>query len=371
MDPALRTDKRAVHSISKERKPLRLGFLPESDCAPVIVAYEFGLFKKHGLEVELHGQPSWKHVHDNIVHGELDAAHAPAMLPFLINLGLTPEKCDCMSGLILSLQGNTVVVSRELWRLGVRDAATLREQMWQDRKKKIYTFGFSSPLSTEHFLFWNWLRSVPAPPCTDVRSECIPSEQLFPLLKLGYLDGYCATEPWGSVAVQAGVGACLESSATLAPGHPEKVLLVRKAFARDRAEEHEHLIAALLDAAYLCEQPENRSLLCELLAQPQFVNAPVACLDPGLIGPFSLQDKKCGSIARMHCFYGPGVNEPDAAKASWLAEFVLKTSNSRLRTSVVNHTFRADIFRRAQRLLPPELRGQPAAQSHRSSLVTT
>ena len=68
---------------------------------------------------------------------------------------------------------------------------------------------------------------------------------MYPLLKLGYLDGYCAGEPWGSVAVQAGVGACLETSATLAPAHPEKVLLVRKDFAQNRADEHERLIAAL------------------------------------------------------------------------------------------------------------------------------
>ena len=68
---------------------------------------------------------------------------------------------------------------------------------------------------------------------------------MFPLLKMGYLDGYCAGEPWNSLALQAGVGACVATSAQLAPFHPEKVLLVRKDFAESRPDEHERLIAAL------------------------------------------------------------------------------------------------------------------------------
>ncbi len=113
--------------IVKRRKPLRVGFLPENDCAPIVVAHEFGLFKEYGLEVELQAQASWKHVHDKIIHRYLDASAAPGMLPYLINLGLTPEKRECLSALVLSLQGNAITVSRELWRLGVRDSTTLRE----------------------------------------------------------------------------------------------------------------------------------------------------------------------------------------------------------------------------------------------------
>ena len=98
-------------AIVKKREPLRVGFLPENDCAPVVVAYEFGLFKQYGVEVELQSQANWKHLHDKIIHRYLDAAHAPGMLPFLINLGLTPEKEECVAGMVLSLQGNAITVS--------------------------------------------------------------------------------------------------------------------------------------------------------------------------------------------------------------------------------------------------------------------
>ncbi len=45
--------KTAAPAILKKRDPLRVGFLPENDCAPIIVAQELGLFEKHGLAVEL------------------------------------------------------------------------------------------------------------------------------------------------------------------------------------------------------------------------------------------------------------------------------------------------------------------------------
>ena len=44
--------KKAAPTILKKRNPLRVGFLPENDCAPIIVAQELGLFDKHGLAVE-------------------------------------------------------------------------------------------------------------------------------------------------------------------------------------------------------------------------------------------------------------------------------------------------------------------------------
>ena len=146
--------------MAKKRKTLRVGFLPEVDCAPVIAAQEFGLFDRYGLTVELQCQPSWKHIHNKFLQGSLDAAHAPAMLPFLMNLGLTPERCACVVGLVLSLEGNAITVSRALSRLVVRDAETMGAHLRKDRSLRIYTFGVACPLSPQYFLLCQWLRSA-------------------------------------------------------------------------------------------------------------------------------------------------------------------------------------------------------------------
>lgn len=355
----------------KTSRALRVGFLPENDCAPLVVAHEFGLFKKYGLEVELENQASWKHVHDKVVQRQLDASHAPGMLPFLTQLGLAPETAECVTGLVLNLQGNAITISRELWRLGVRDGPTMREQMWADRAKKAYTFGITCPLASQYALLCQWLKSQ-APPHTPVRLESVPAEQLFPLLKLGYLDGFCAGEPWTSVAVQSGVGACVATSAQLAPWHPEKILLVRKDFAEQRSEEHERLIAALLEACFLCEQTENRELLCGLLAQPRYVNAPRECLEPDLLGPSGRDESQRYPSNGLNIFYRGHANEPSRAKAAWLSGRLFGFLRWRKRPASLDRVFRPEIFGRAKVLLSQNLRehfqSQPALKPETAAL---
>jgi ABC-type nitrate/sulfonate/bicarbonate transport system substrate-binding protein len=270
----MKRNKTTVLRILKKSKPLMVGFLPENDCAPLVMAQELGLYTKYGLSVELRREVSWRNIQDKVVHRRLDAGHVPAALPFLMNLGLTPEKCPSVTGLVLSLQGNAITLSRELWNRGVRDPQSLREQIVRERRPRTYTFGVSCPLASQYALMCQWLRAADIPPSTEIRIMPVPPSQVFPMLKLGCLDGYCAGEPWTSVAVQAGVGVCVATSASLAPLHPEKVLLVRKDFAEKRADEHERLIAALLEACRYCDQPENRNQICELLALPCYVNAP-------------------------------------------------------------------------------------------------
>ena len=51
----------AVARNGLEKVNLEVGFIPLTDCAPLIVAKEKGFFKKHGLEdVTLSREPSWK-----------------------------------------------------------------------------------------------------------------------------------------------------------------------------------------------------------------------------------------------------------------------------------------------------------------------
>src|SRR5260370_28874252 len=125
--------------ILRRKEPLRIGFLAVSDCAPLVEAYEAGLFEKYGLEVQLQRETRWAEVRDKVIYGDLDAAHAPATLPFLANLGIESDPCACVTGLVLSLQGNAITISSELWEAGVRDAVTLREQIYRHWRKRTFT----------------------------------------------------------------------------------------------------------------------------------------------------------------------------------------------------------------------------------------
>ena len=337
------------------RKPLRIGFLPLVDCAPLVMAHELGLFEKYRIDVELRREIGWGNVRDKIIYGELDAAHAPAALPFAVNYALGYETQGCVAGLVLSLQGNAITLSQELWDRGVRDARTLRAEILRVWGKKTYIFGVVFLFSSQNFLLRQWLRSGGINPDTDVRIVVIPPAQMFPNLKLGNLDGYCVGEPWNSIAVQAEVGRCVATSRELAPLHPEKVLMVRRDFAEERADEHERLIAALLEACAFCDQPENRELISETLAWARYVNAPADCLKPGLLGPFHLGHTKIKSLLDLNIFHRHHANEPSDDKAAWIVSHLVRAGllkdPGHVRIPAARDVFRLDIFDRAKTCL--------------------
>src|SRR5262245_28692552 len=108
------------------RRSLRLGFVALSDCAPIVMAHELGLFVKHGVNVELHREVGWATIRDKIVYGELEAAHAPAGLVVAASCGLGSIQRECLTGLVISLNGNAITLSQNLRQLGVHDGPTLR-----------------------------------------------------------------------------------------------------------------------------------------------------------------------------------------------------------------------------------------------------
>lgn len=79
-----------VPHVRRKVSPLRVGFVPLCDYAPLVVAQEQGLFCRYGLNVELVREVGWATLRDKIVHGQLAAAHALAAMPFGATLGIVP-----------------------------------------------------------------------------------------------------------------------------------------------------------------------------------------------------------------------------------------------------------------------------------------
>jgi len=335
-------------------RTLKLGFVPLVDCAPLVMAQELGLFCKYGLGVNLSRELGWASIRDKIVYGELDAAHALAAMPFAATLGLGSNPCECLSALVLNLHGNAITLAHDLWLRGVRDGASLREEIARLRHDKTLTFGVVFPFSSHNFLLRGWLASAGISAERDVRIVIVPPPQMVTNLKAGHLDGFCVGEPWNSVAVQAEAGWCIATSAELAPQHPEKILMVTREFAEKHAEQHVALVAALLDACEYCAAPENREQIVTTLARPEYVNARREALLHSFSGEFDFGHDLRRTVPEFCVFSGEGVNEPTAQKAGWvlqhLRESGLCKTSSALSFAFGRQVFRADIFEKAMRL---------------------
>ena len=335
-------------------QPLRLGFVPLTDCAPLVIAKELGLFLKHGLRVELRRELGWATIRDKVVYRELDAAHAVVGMPFAATLGLGSLQCDCLTALVLNQHGNAITLSHELWKNRVRSTAALRDEIVRLSATKTLTFGTVYPFSSHNFLLRAWLDAAGINPDRDVRIVVVPPPQMVPNLKAGHLDGFCVGEPWNSVAAQSGAGWCVAASAELAPGHPEKVLMTRRDFAEKRPSEHLALVAAILEACAFCQDPANHSRIVSTLARSEYVGVPEKALEPGLRGDLDFGQGNIRRVADFNIFHALDANEPSPDKAAWVLRHLRQAGRVRdtatLNASLGRRVFRADLFHNAVRL---------------------
>lgn len=340
-------------NLSQTRRALQLGFVPLTDCAPLVMAQELGLFKKYGLRVALNRELGWASVRDKIIYGELDASHAVAAMPVAATLGLGSVACDCLTALVLNLHGNAITLSNDLWERGIRDGKALREEIRRTSNKKIYTFGAVYSFSSHRQTLRRWFAAHGINAERDVRIVIVPPPQMVTNLKAGHLDGFCAGEPWNSVAVQSRAGWIVSTSAELDPGHPEKVLMVRRDFAERRPEEHIALIAALLEACEFCDAPDNHEEIISILARPEYVGVSEAALRNAVNDRLDFGHGISRQMEDFCIFNRNDANEPSGDKAAWALELV-RTSGLCQEVSALNFAlgrkvFRPDIFDRAVR----------------------
>jgi ABC-type nitrate/sulfonate/bicarbonate transport system substrate-binding protein len=336
--------------ISGRRDVLSIGFVPMIDCAVLIAAKELGLFKKHGVHVELSKEVGWATIREKLLHEELHAVHAPASMAFVIRCGIGIVPRPCLTAFVLSLNGSAITMSKELWDRGVRDAATLRDVIQADRSGRIYSFGAVLEFSTQNYNLRSWLRAGGIDPDRDVRIPIIPSPVIHRGLLDGHLDGYCVAEPWNSIAVEAGAGWIAATSHEINPGQPEKVLLVLEDFADRHEDEHLSIVAALIEASIFCELPANRSELARMLSHSRYLDVPASLLARSLIGPLAT-GRGNQDAGEFITFHRGGANVPDRAKGRAVYQDVRQqpaAQQSRaLRPDVVGRIFREDLYHRA------------------------
>jgi len=341
---------------NQSTRPLRVGFLALTDAAPFAVAEERGLFAKHGARVQLSREVGWATIREKVIYGELDAAQSPAPMLWATSLGLDSAACAVTTGLVLNLNGNALTLSEQLWAAGVRDAATMRDEARGRRGERKLTFGVVFNFSSHHLLLRAWLREGGIDPDRDVRIVVVPPAQMFRNLAAGTIDGYCAGEPWNSLAVREKIGWCPTWSSAQQPGHIEKVLMVTERFAENQPAEHAALISALFEACAWCDKPANREPLAQLLARAGYVNQSAHILLPALTGVFDCGHGRTEAAPDFHVFHAGGANHPTTAKATAIQQELIKATllpAGSATDQLPRRLFREDIFNQATRTNSP------------------
>jgi len=353
-----------------EASPLRVGYVPLTDCAPLVVAKELDLFNKHGVAVELYKEPGWATIREKICLGELDAAQAPASMVFELSLGYTGTAARCLTAFVTPHNGNAITLSNKLWEMGVRDGASLAKVVKANPSRR-FTFAGVLKYSSQNYLMRHWLLSHGIVPDQDVTIMVVPPPQVHGCLKNGYLDGYCVAEPWSSVGLLEGIGWCTTLTSDFAPMHPEKVFMMTEASHTEDEDRHVALLRALWDASAYCDDPANRHELSELLARPDYVDVPQAALDNALIGPFDMGMGETTSATDAIVFHRYDVNRPTAQKAAWVLDEIalhkLQPEFQRPDRNEISRCFREDIF---DQMIASLSTAKPTRSQHEPEVLT-
>ncbi|MFA9460685.1 CmpA/NrtA family ABC transporter substrate-binding protein [Thiohalorhabdus sp. Cl-TMA] len=319
-----------------EKSTLRLGFIPLTDCAVLVMAKELGFFARNGLDVTLVREASWANIRDKVALGALDGAHMLATMPLAATSGVSAVNRPMVTAFGMGLGGNGITLSNALHErmraLAPREEAdsplgsarALKRVIEADRRQgnPPLTFAHVFPASTHNYELRYWLAAGGIDPDRDVRLTVVPPPQMVSALGHGGIAGYCVGEPWNTRAAETGLGRMVATSYDLWNNSPEKVLGITREWAGRHPRTHQALLRALLEAARWLDDPDHRREAAGILSDGAYVGAPRTAIERGLSGRMQMAGGE-RLLRDFFVFHRYAANFPWRSHASWfLAQMI-------------------------------------------------
>lgn len=349
---------------------LSVGFIPLVDAAPLIVAQEMGFAAEEGITLDLRRAPSWSALRDLLSFGMVDAAHMLSPVPVAMAIGLGGGGAALEAVSVLSVNGNVIGVSRDLEQrlrdqghdFAFNDAHKAGNALIAAANTPL-RIGVPFPFSMHAELVFYWLSALglPAPQNLDIRT--IPPPLMADAMKAGEVDAFCVGEPWGSQAVETGVGALLLPCSAIWAFAPEKVLACRADWVSNEAALRDRLIRAVWRAGRWLADPNSRTLAAELLSRPGYLDLPADILERALTGNMVITPKgEMRHVPEFVEFHAGAATFPWRSQAEWIGQqLAARTGLDRNRAAdAARAVFRSDVHRAALAATTADLPGASA-----------
>jgi two-component system, oxyanion-binding sensor len=340
---------------------LRIGYIPLTDAAPLIIAVDKGFASNEGLTVELVREVSWSNLRDKLNIGLFDAAHLLAPLAIASNLGIGHVKVPLCAPFMLGLNGNAITVSRSLYDVltlaadgdlgDPRVSARALARVVAERRRRgaePLAFGMTFPFSTHNYQLRYWMATSDIDPDEDVRLVVLPPPYMVESLGSRHVDGFCVGAPWNSVAVDLGIGCILHFGSDIFARAPEKVLAMHAAWPADRADVLQRLLRALDGAVHFMADPANIDEVATLVAAPHRLDVPPEIICGTLEGQLRLARGGVPRAAPNYILIGrDGAARPDPIHAAWLYAQMVRWDQAPLAPDLLASAkacFRPDLY---------------------------
>ena len=307
----------AQGSDKPEKEEVKIGFIPLTDCASVVMASVLGFDKKYGIKIIPTKEASWAGVRDKLVNGDLDMAHVLYGLIYGVHLGIAGPKKDMAVLMTLNRNGQAITLSKKLADAGAVDGASLAKVMAKDKRE--YTFAQTFPTGTHAMWLYYWLAAHGVHPMKDSKVITVPPPQMVANMRIGNMDGYCVGEPWGHRAIIDGIGITATTTQDIWPEHPEKVLGTTGDFAKKYPNTARAVIMAILEASrWIDASLSNKQKMAETIADKSYVNTGVDAINQRILGRYQNGLGKTWDDPRHMKFFDDGaVNYPYLSDGMW------------------------------------------------------
>jgi nitrate/nitrite transport system substrate-binding protein len=307
----------AAGSDKPEKEEIKIGFIPLTDCASVVMASVLGLDKKYGVKFVLSKEASWAGVRDKLANGDLDAAHVLYGLLYGVQMGIGGQKKDMAVLMSLNNNGQAITLSKKVADKGAVDGASLYKLMQSDKRE--YTFAQTFPTGTHAMWLYYWLAANGINPMKDAKVITVPPPQMVANMRVGNMDGFCVGEPWGHRAIMDGVGITATTTQDIWKDHPEKVLGATLEFARKYPNTCRAMMAAILEAGkWIDASLANKNKMAEVIADKSYVNTSKDAIDQRIMGRYQNGLGKTWDDPNHMKFYNDGaVNFPYLSDGMW------------------------------------------------------
>lgn len=346
---------------------LNAGFIPLVDAAPLIIARELGFAEEEGLELALRSAPSWSTLRDMLVLGQLEAAHMLAPVPVAMALGLGGLNTRIDALMVLSVNGNAIGVSTAL---AGRMRAAGHDFDFKDARKAGAALiaacearpriGVPFPFSMHAELLYRWLGAMGISVPQELSVKTVPPPLMAEAMAEGEIDAFCVGSPWGSIAVENGVGELLLPTSAIWNYAPEKVLAVRHDWTENEPDLTRRLMRAVWRAGRWLDEPANRMTTAEILSRPEYLNVSSEVIDRALTGRMVISPRgEIRDVERYLRFTDHAASFPWRSQAVWIAtQMAARMGLDRdAATKVAGGVFRSDLYRMHLRDLGVELPG--------------
>ncbi len=321
INPALRAAVYAQGSDKPEKEEVKIGFIPLTDCASVVMASVLGIDKKYGVKIIPSKEASWAGVRDKLVSGELDMAHALYGLIYGVHLGTSGPKKDMAVLMTLNQNGQAITLSKKLADKGAVDGASLAKLMAAEKRPsgQDYTFAQTFPTGTHAMWLYYWMAANGINPIKDAKVITVPPPQMVANMRVGNMDGFCVGEPWNHRAIIDGIGVTAITTQDIWKNHPEKVLGTTNEFVKKNPNTARAVTAAIIEAGkWIDASLQNKSKMAETIADKSYVNTNVDAINQRILGRYQNGMGKTWDDPNHMKFFNEGeVNFPYLSDGMW------------------------------------------------------